>query len=107
MPAKVLTFLGREFELETDLSDDEFQEIVNYVEKLYNELKEKTQTVSTIDLSIMASVIIAEELFKVRKELEGIEAEVDKKIMDIVELIENILQEVRGERVYGMGKNNI
>lgn len=107
MPAKTLTFLGREFELETDLSEEEFREIVKYVENLYNELKEKTQTVSTIDLSIMASLIMAEKLFKARKELEEIENEVDKKIADIVKLIQHILQEIRGDRVYGMEKNNI
>jgi len=96
---KTVNLLGRSFSFRTDLSDEEIEEVVKKVEELHKSLSEKTGIVSTVEIAVMTSLLLSEELFKLKKEKEEIEAEVDNRIRNIIKLLSDALKDIKGEDV--------
>jgi cell division protein ZapA (FtsZ GTPase activity inhibitor) len=96
---KTVNLLGRNFSFRTDLSDEEIEEVVKKVEELHKSLSEKTGIVSTVEIAVMTSLLLSEELFKLKKEKEEIEAEVDNRIRNIIKLLSDALKDIKGEDV--------
>jgi len=96
---KTVTLLGRNFSFRTDLSDEEIEEVVRKVEELYKTLSEKTGIVSTVEISVMTSLVLCEELFKLKREKEEVESEVDNRIKNVIKLLHEALKDIKGEDV--------
>lgn len=101
---KTVSLLGRSFSFRTDLSDEEINEVIRKVEELHKILSEKTGIVSTVEVAVMTSLLLSEELFKTKKEKEEMEREVENRIENIIKLLNKALNDIRGEDVLDMGK---
>ncbi len=96
---KTVNLLGRTFSFRTDLSDEEIGEVIKKVEEVHKMLSEKTGIVSTVEVAVMTSLILSEELFKLKREKEKVEMEVDNSIKNIIELVNKALKDIKGEGV--------
>jgi len=96
---KTVNLLGRSFTLRTDLNDEEIEEVIRKVEEIHKMLSERTGIVSTVEVAVMTSIILSEELFKLKREKEEVEIEVDNRIRNIIKFINEALKNIRGEDV--------
>lgn len=97
MELKTVNFLGRSFSFRTDLKDEEIEEVIRKVEELHKTLSEKTGIVSTVEVAVMTSLLLSEELFKLRREKEKIEEEVDNRIKNVIKLVNEVLKDIKGQ----------
>jgi cell division protein ZapA (FtsZ GTPase activity inhibitor) len=96
---KTVNLLGRSFSFRTDLNDEEIEEVIRKVEEIHKTLSEKTGIVSTVEVAVMTSLLLSEELFKLKREKEEVETEVDNRIKNIIKLITEALKDIKGEDV--------
>jgi len=80
--------MGQKFLIKGDSDETYVKEIANYVDRKVNEVQSKTKSVASLNVVILAAMNIADEFFKFRKEKDDKFQKVEKKIQNMVELID-------------------
>lgn len=80
--------MGQKFMVRSDSSDDYIGKVANYVDKKMNEVMENTQSVSSLNVAILAAMNIADEYFKYQRDREERLGIVENKIKDLIELVD-------------------
>ncbi len=80
--------LGREYSIRSSEEEERVQEIAAYVNQKIKEVSEKSSTVSTLNVAILAAMNIANEYFQSREELSRINQRVETRSGRLIEMIE-------------------
>jgi cell division protein ZapA len=100
-----ITVYGKTYNVKTDLSAVNPQDLANYVDEKMRELSKGAMKPSTIDLAILTALNIAGELFEARetvnqelKQKESGQKEEAQKVRHLVQMVEQELGEVKSSR---------
>ncbi len=83
-----VTILGQQYKIKGDAPDEYIIELAQYVDKKIREIYEKSPNIAPLKASILASLNIADELFKYRKEQEELTRDIERKTETLVRLFE-------------------
>ena len=80
--------MGQKFTIKSDSNDDYIYRIANYVDEKINEVMQSTKSVASLNVTILAAMNIADEFFKFKREREEKLTIAEKKIKDMIELVD-------------------
>jgi len=84
--------LNQKFLLQTDSDERYVRKVADFVnEKIFN-IQQKTKSVSSLNVSILVALNIADDYFKMRKKKGESTAHMEAKLKELVQLIDNHLQ---------------
>lgn len=83
-----VSIMGQKFMVRSDSSEDYLSKVADYVDKKLSEVMENTQSVSSLNVAILAAMNIADEYFKYQKNREERLGIVENKIKDLIELVD-------------------
>ncbi|NOX97676.1 MAG: cell division protein ZapA [Nitrospirae bacterium] len=86
-----VTIFGTEYSLKGDEDREYMEELSNYVNKRMKEVSEHSALVSTAKVAVLAALRIADELYQLRKEKDGIRTDgsAEKRIRKLIEMIDH------------------
>lgn len=87
--------LGHEYRIKSDADEAAVQRIASYVNETMDRIRERTRTVDSLDLAVLASLNLANDLLACRKEAEAASGGVveGKRIRALIALAESALEE--------------
>lgn len=80
--------MGQKFMIKSDSNDDYVMEVANYVDKKITGVIQGTNSVASLNVAILAAMNIADEYFKYQKDNTQRITQAEKKVEDIIELID-------------------
>lgn len=80
--------MGQKFNVRSDSNDDYVNEVARFVDEKMNEVLKSSQSVASLSVAILAAMNIADEFLKYKNEKENKLHQAEKKIKDIIELID-------------------
>ena len=80
--------MGQKFTIKSDSDEDYVQRIAGYVDQKINEVMQSTKSVASLNVAILAAMNIADEFFKFQRNHEEKFVGAEKKIKDLIELID-------------------
>ena len=83
-----VVIMGQKFMVKSESNDDYVVQIARYVDDKINEVIENTKSVASINVAILAAMNIADELLKIKRDNGDKFQTVEKKIKDLIELID-------------------
>ena len=100
-----ITVYGKTYNIKTDLSGVNPQDLADYVDKKMHELSSGKTKPSTIDLAILTALNIAGELFEIKETAKQESAqkksgqkEEDQKARHLVQIVEKELSQIKSSR---------
>lgn len=72
-------------------SESYVQELANYVDHKMREIQDRTKSVATLNVAILAALNIADEFFKKKEELSKLKHDVRDDVKRAIELVETEL----------------
>jgi len=81
--------LGQNYSIKVDEDEAYVKSLARYVDEKLREIYNTTPTVSQLKAAIMASLNIADELFKLRMEQENIERLIEEKTKILADFLAN------------------
>jgi cell division protein ZapA len=100
-----ITVYGKNYNIKTDLSEVNPQDLADYVDKKMHELSSGATKPSTIDLAILTALNIAGELFEAREvvkqeltQKESGQKEEAHKARHLVQMVEKELSQIKSSR---------
>lgn len=88
-----VTLLNQKFNLKTDNDPKYVQRVSDYVNKKIFEVQEKTKSVSSLNVALLAALNIADDFFKIKESNKELKQEAGKKVKEIVNFIDHCLEE--------------
>jgi len=88
MKAVEVSIMGQKFMVRSESSEDYIQEVSKFVDNKVTEVMHKTNSVASVNVALLAAMNIADEYMKYRQEKQDRTAKVEKKINDMIELID-------------------
>jgi cell division protein ZapA len=86
-----VTLLNQKFNLKSDNNDKYVQRVADYVNKKLFDIQEKTKSVSSLNVALLAALNIADDYFKIK----GVEKDkiigAKEKIREIISAIDHCL----------------
>ncbi len=82
--------LGREYTLKSDAGEERVRKIAAYVNHKIQEVTENTQTVSTVNVAILAALNIAEDFFQSVEEKNRMQGGIAARSGRLVEMIDRV-----------------
>jgi cell division protein ZapA len=83
-----VTIMGQKFMVKSESGDDYVIEIAKYVDRKINEVIQSTKAVASVNVALLAAMNIADEFRKYRNDKEGRIDKVEKKVKDMIELVD-------------------
>jgi cell division protein ZapA len=83
-----ISIMGQKFMIKSESNDDYVQRIAGYVDQKIDEVMQSTKSVASLNVAILAAMNIADEFFKFRMEKEDRFGKAERKIKDLIELVE-------------------
>ncbi|MDO8462297.1 MAG: cell division protein ZapA [Deltaproteobacteria bacterium] len=83
-----ITLLNQKFTVKTDADDGQVQRLTDYVEKKLSEMQGGSKTTPLLGVALLTCLNIAEEYFKLKESRSGTVVKAEKKIKDLIQLIE-------------------
>lgn len=83
-----VSIMGQKFMVKSDSDDDYVEQVAGYVDLKINEVIQNTKSVASLNVAILAAMNIADEFFRFRRDRGERFSTVEKKIKDLIELIE-------------------
>lgn len=80
--------MGREFSVLSDKGDEYVDKIVRYVNERAREIGEASENATTSDIAILVALNIAEELFGIQEEKEGLRSRFEGGIEELIGYID-------------------
>ena len=100
-----ITIYGKTYNIKTDLSKINPQDLADYVDEKMHELSSGKTKPSTIDLAILTALNIAGELFKIKEatkqeitQKKSSQREEDQKARHLVQMVEKELGQIKSSR---------
>lgn len=100
-----ITVYGKTYNIKTDLSKVNPQDLADYVDKKMHELSSGKMKPSTVDLAILTALNIAGELFEAREitKQEIVQKELDQKAAEqkahhLAQMVEKELSQIKSSR---------
>jgi cell division protein ZapA len=101
-----ITVYGKTYNIKTDLSKVNPQDLADYVDEKMHELSRGKTKPSTIDLAILTALNIAGELFEVKEstkqevtQKKSSQKEEDQKARHLVQMVEKELGQIKSSQV--------
>jgi cell division protein ZapA len=80
--------MGQKFMVKSDSDDDYVNQVAAYVDLKINEVIQNTKSVASLNVAILAAMNIADEFFRYKRERGERFSTVEKKVKDLIELVE-------------------
>lgn len=80
--------MGQKFVIRTDQDEDYVHRVAQFVDEKLNEVMSSSRTVASLNVAILAAMNIADEYLKYKEEKAKNYAAAEKKIKNVIELIE-------------------
>jgi len=80
--------MGQKFMIKSDSNDDYVHRIADFVDQKINEVMHSTKSVASLNVAILTAMNIADEYFKCKKVQDDKCSAVEKKIKDMIELVD-------------------
>lgn len=80
--------MGQKFMVRSDSSEEYVNQVATFVEQKINEVVKNSKAVASLNVAILAAMNIADEYLKYRMNREKQHTQVEKKIRDVIELID-------------------
>ncbi|MDP2600309.1 MAG: cell division protein ZapA [Deltaproteobacteria bacterium] len=80
--------MGQKFVVRSDSSEDYVNQVATFVDQKMNEVVKNSKSVASLNVAILAAMNIADEYLKYRMNKERQHTQVEKKIKDVIELID-------------------
>ena len=100
-----ITVYGKTYNIKTDLSRINPQDLADYVDEKMHELSSGKTKPSTIDLAILTALNIAGELFEIKEaakqemtQKKSSQKEEDQKARHLVQMVEKELSQIKSSR---------
>ena len=92
---------GKEYRLRSEASEEELQRVAVYVEQAMQRIRERTDTVDSLDTALLTALNLAREVLHLREKGEVVqefsEADADDRIRGMIEKIEAVLPKTDSE----------
>ena len=92
---------GKEYRLRSEASEEELQRVAVYVEQAMQRIRERTDTVDSLDTALLTALNLAREVLHLREKGEVVqelsEADADNRIRGMIEKIEAVLPKTDSE----------
>ncbi len=83
-----VVIMGQKFAVKSDSNEDYVTEVAGYVDGKVNEVLNNTKAVASVQVALLTAMNIADEFFKFRHDKDDRLNKVEKKIQDMIELID-------------------
>ncbi|MBF0493151.1 MAG: cell division protein ZapA [Deltaproteobacteria bacterium] len=83
-----VSILNQKFVIKSDADERYVQKVADYVGKKMHDIMSNTQSVSSLRVAMLVALNVADDLFKLKENKKNKTAEVEKKIKDMMTLIE-------------------
>lgn len=80
--------MGQKFVIRSDSTEEYVNEVATFVDQKMNEIIKNSKAVASLNVAILAAMNIADEYLKFRSQSERQHTQVEKKIKDVIELID-------------------
>ena len=83
-----ISIMGQKFMIKSDSNDDYVHRIADFVDQKITEVMHSTKSVASLNVAILAAMNIADEYFKCKTTQDDKFEAVEKKIKDMIELVD-------------------
>ena len=83
-----IAIMGQKFVIKSDSDEDYVQRVAGFVDQKIHEVMQSTKSVASLNVAILAAMNIADEYFKFQRSHEEKFGGAEKKIKDLIELID-------------------
>ena len=83
-----IAIMGQKFMVKSDSDDDYVVRVAKFVDTKISEVMQNTKSVASLNVAILAAMNIADEYFKFQRDKKDKFVKVEKKIEDLIELID-------------------
>ena len=83
-----VTIMGQKFAVKSDSNEDYVVEVAGFVDNKVNEVLGNTKAVASVQVALLTAMNIADEFFKFRNDKADRLGKAEKKIQDMIELID-------------------
>lgn len=83
-----VVIMGQKFAVKSDSNEDYVVEVAGYVDNKVSEVLGNTKSVASVQVALLTAMNIADEFFKFRNDKADRLGKVEKKIQDMIELID-------------------
>jgi len=80
--------MGQKFVIRSESSEDYVNQVATFVDQKMNDVVKNSKSVASLNVAILAAMNIADEYLKYRMNKERQHTQVEKKIKDVIELID-------------------
>ncbi len=80
--------MGQKFVVRSESSEEYINEVAQYVDQKMNEVVKSSNAVASLNVAILAAMNIADEFMKYKMQKEKQWSSAEKKIKDVIELID-------------------
>lgn len=83
-----VSIMGQKFMIKSESDGDYVNDVAGFVDQKINEVMQNTRSVASLNVAILAAMNIADEFFKLKMDRAERLGVVEKKIKDLIELID-------------------
>jgi cell division protein ZapA len=83
-----ISIMGQKFMIKSESDDEYVGKVAKFVDTKIGEVMQSTKSVASLNVAILAAMNIADEYFKFRRDRQDRFTKVEKKIEDLIELID-------------------
>lgn len=89
-----VTLLNQKFQLKTDSDEWYVKKVSDFVNQKLFDMQEKTKSVSSLNVALLAALNIADDLFKIKGKKKVGNPGAKKKLNEVIQFIDECLEEV-------------
>ena len=83
-----VVIMGQKFLVRSESDENYVTEVSGFVDKKINEVMQSTKSVASLNVALLAAMNIADEYLKFKRDADSRVEKVEKKIKDMIELVE-------------------
>lgn len=83
-----VTVMGQKLQIRSHSDDNYVEQVATFVDRKVEEIMQASKSVATLNVAILAAMNITDEYLKFRQEKEDRFKSLEKKIQDLIELID-------------------
>jgi cell division protein ZapA len=83
-----ISIMGQKFMIRSESNDDYVQQVASFVDEKIGEVMSSTKSVASLNVAILAAMNIADEYLKFRRERDEKSNQAERKIKDLIELVD-------------------
>jgi cell division protein ZapA len=89
-PAVAIKLAGKEYRIRSDASEEWLQQVAGHVDQAMQNIRERTDTVDSLDIALLTALNLAREVLNLRSQLMGDELMHDASETRLRDLIEQV-----------------